>query len=48
MKICIPTNTDSGTESTISGHFGSAPFFMIVDTESLGCRAVVNTRRRAV
>ncbi|OFZ21329.1 MAG: hypothetical protein A2X94_07725 [Bdellovibrionales bacterium GWB1_55_8] len=45
MKICIPTNTNNGTDSTISGHFGSAPFFMIVDTDSLFCKTIVNTNQ---
>lgn len=34
MKICIPTVDDRGLESTVAGHFGSAPFFATVDTDS--------------
>ncbi|HAR43682.1 MAG TPA: diguanylate cyclase [Bdellovibrionales bacterium] len=45
MKICIPTNDNQGVESNISGHFGSAPYFTIVDTESLDCKAIVNTNQ---
>jgi predicted Fe-Mo cluster-binding NifX family protein len=43
MQICIPVIEDRGLESRVSGHFGSAPAFMIVDTESLVCRAIGNT-----
>lgn len=42
MNICIPVNNDQGLSSTVCGHFGSAPFFMIVDPESGACRALVN------
>jgi predicted Fe-Mo cluster-binding NifX family protein len=42
MQICIPVIEDRGLESRVSGHFGSAPGFMIVDTESLACRAIEN------
>jgi len=42
MKICIPVNENKAIESTVCGHFGSAPFFMIVDTESLSCKSITN------
>lgn len=42
MNICIPVNNDQGLSSTVCGHFGSAPFFMIVDAESGACRALAN------
>lgn len=42
MKVCVPVMESKGLESPLSGHFGSAPFFVIVDTESLECRAVEN------
>ena len=42
MKICIPVTEDKGTASPVSPHFGSAPLFMIVDTESGACRTVPN------
>jgi predicted Fe-Mo cluster-binding NifX family protein len=32
MKICIPTMDSNGLESRAHGHFGSAPFFAVVDT----------------
>jgi len=34
MKICFPVETARGLDSAVFGHFGSAPFFLIVDTES--------------
>ncbi len=34
MKLCIPTLDDRGVEGTPSDHFGSAPFFTFVDTET--------------
>ena len=42
MTICIPVKTDQGLDSPVSEHFGSAPLFMIVDTDSAACRAVAN------
>jgi predicted Fe-Mo cluster-binding NifX family protein len=42
MQICIPVLEDQGLESRVSGHFGSAPGFMIVDTESGTCRVIGN------
>ncbi len=34
MKLCIPSRDDRGLESETVGHFGRAPYFTIVDTES--------------
>ncbi len=34
MKICIPSQDDRGLESEVHDHFGSAPWFTVVDTES--------------
>ncbi len=42
MNICIPVEVDSGLKSTIFAHFGSAPLFMMVDTETSSCRTIVN------
>jgi len=42
MNICIPVTEDKGLESPVSAHFGSAPLFMIVDTESGSCKARSN------
>jgi len=34
MKIAFPTSDDRGLASAVYGHFGSAPGFIIVDSES--------------
>ena len=34
MKICFPVQKDDGIDSTVYNHFSSAPFFVIVDTET--------------
>jgi len=45
MNICIPTTNDDGLSSLVSGHFGSAPFFAIVDTETRACRSMSNANQ---
>ncbi len=42
MRVCIPVNADAGVNSPVCEHFGSAPYFMLVDTESGACRALPN------
>ena len=42
MRLCIPTISDAGLESRLSPHFGSAPFFTFVDTDSGEVRAEPN------
>lgn len=34
MKVCFPAGEASRMDSPVYGHFGSAPAFVIVDTES--------------
>lgn len=43
MKICFPVQNDNGIDSTVYGHFGSAPMFMVhdMDTNTL---SVINNR----
>jgi predicted Fe-Mo cluster-binding NifX family protein len=45
MNICIPVDSDQGLQSRVCGHFGSAPAFVIVDLDTSGCRAVINTNQ---
>jgi len=45
MKICLPVEDNNGLESRVCMHFGSAPAFLLVDSESGDCRAVVNTNQ---
>ncbi len=33
MKICFPVELDNGLDSEIFGHFGSAPHFVVFDTD---------------
>jgi predicted Fe-Mo cluster-binding NifX family protein len=42
MKLCIPTTDDSGMEARVSGHFGSAPYFTLVDLDSGQLEALPN------
>ncbi len=34
MKICIPVEVDNGAESVVFGHFGSAPCFILYDSDT--------------
>jgi predicted Fe-Mo cluster-binding NifX family protein len=43
MKICFPTGTLQGLESQVYEHFGSAPGFVIVDTESKSVEEINNS-----
>ena len=42
MKICFPTVTIEGMKSLIYEHFGSAPGFVIVDTETQAVEEIKN------
>ena len=42
MKICIPVKENKGFESVPYNHFGSAPFFLVVDTETNEIKAINN------
>ena len=42
MKICFPAEELKGLESEVYGHFGSAPGFVIVDTETMETREISN------
>jgi predicted Fe-Mo cluster-binding NifX family protein len=45
MNICVPVEADNGLKSAVCAHFGSAPAFMIVDTDTGACRAIVNANQ---
>lgn len=34
MKVCFPVQRDEGINSIVYSHFGSAPMFIVVDTET--------------
>ena len=42
MKICFPVEKDEGFDSNVYNHFGSAPIFMVVDTETNSLRTISN------
>ncbi|HNX91571.1 MAG TPA: NifB/NifX family molybdenum-iron cluster-binding protein, partial [Candidatus Omnitrophota bacterium] len=45
MKICIPTEGNEGMNAKVYGHFGSAPFFTIVDSKSGAIEIVDNANQ---
>jgi predicted Fe-Mo cluster-binding NifX family protein len=42
MKICFPVQRDEGMGSTVYNHFGSAPIFMVVDTDTNSVMPISN------
>ena len=42
MKICFPVESDKGLNSDVFGHFGSAPLFVVFDTESKSVGTIEN------
>jgi predicted Fe-Mo cluster-binding NifX family protein len=42
MKVCFPVNTIQSLDSEVYGHFGSAPAFIMVDTETQEATAITN------
>ncbi len=42
MKLCFPIQHDRALDSEVFGHFGSAPVFMIVDTNTSTVETIGN------
>jgi predicted Fe-Mo cluster-binding NifX family protein len=42
MKVCFPVENNQGLASAVFGHFGSAPLFVVVDTETGQVAEVIN------
>ncbi|OGV48082.1 MAG: hypothetical protein A2X49_12775 [Lentisphaerae bacterium GWF2_52_8] len=42
MRICIPTSTSEGKKAAVNGHFGSTPFFAILDSDSAAIEFIEN------
>ena len=42
MKVCFPITEDFGVKSTVYGHFNSAPFFLVVDTDTKETFTIAN------
>jgi predicted Fe-Mo cluster-binding NifX family protein len=43
MRIAFPVQEDRGLESPVYSHFGSAPFFMVMDSDSGSLQPIGNT-----
>ncbi|HAY38793.1 MAG TPA: diguanylate cyclase [Desulfobacteraceae bacterium] len=42
MKICFPVESDKGLDSEVFDHFGSAPMFVVFDTEAKSIDKIKN------
>ncbi len=42
MRLCIPTDDDRGLMGRLSAHFGSAPYFTLVESETGAVQVVAN------
>ena len=42
MKICFPVQNDNGIESAVYNHFGSAPVFVVFDTDTNSIASINN------
>lgn len=42
MNILIPVSSDNGMQSEVSAHFGSAPAYLVVNTETGTARSIAN------
>ena len=43
MRICMPVSESNGIGSTMCEHFGSAPFFLVHDTDAGTCEIIPNS-----
>ncbi|MFP4375415.1 MAG: NifB/NifX family molybdenum-iron cluster-binding protein [Spirochaetales bacterium] len=43
MRVCLPTEAPGGATAPMSAHFGSAPTFTIVDTDTGAVEVIENT-----
>jgi predicted Fe-Mo cluster-binding NifX family protein len=48
MKVCFPVKEASELDSQVYGHFGSAPAFVLVDTETGAFTSLSNTDQHHV
>lgn len=42
MKVCFPVQKNDGLDSVVYNHFGSAPLFVVIDTDTNGLAAINN------
>jgi len=45
MKLCFPVQSNEGIESRVYNHFGSAPMFVVVDTDTHDVESIANRDR---
>ncbi len=45
MKVCFPVEQDKGIESAVYGHFGSAPTFVVIDTDQVEVGSIANANQ---
>jgi len=45
MKVCFPVENDRGLDSLVCEHFGQAPGFLLVDTDTMEVTSVQNEER---
>ena len=45
MRIAFPSQEDRGTDSPVYGHFGSAHYFIVVESDNGTCETIVNPDR---
>ncbi len=45
MKICIPVDEDKGAQSPVCAHFGSAPLFIVIDTDTGDSQTIENKNK---
>ncbi|MFA5224165.1 MAG: NifB/NifX family molybdenum-iron cluster-binding protein [Candidatus Omnitrophota bacterium] len=43
MRLCIPTENKDGLKAKVFGHFGSAPYFTIYNTQNKQIRVIDNS-----
>lgn len=48
MKVCFPVAQNLGLESQVFNHFGSAPMFLIVETDNNTVAEIVNRDQQHV
>lgn len=48
MKLCFPIVEDQGIDSTVYGHFGSAPRFLVVDAATGQTTSISNNDEQHV
>lgn len=45
MRICTPTETNTGRKAIVYAHFGSAPYFTIYDSEKDAFEVIANSNQ---